>query len=97
MQLVKVGMTDSITQCQCCGKDKLKRTVVLLDRSDDGTGEFLFYGTTCATRALAENWGSRVDKARMDAVGREYLRKNRKADKLKRASGHNFTSFDGRK
>ena len=43
------GITDDITECQCCGKTNLKRTVAL--RRVDDT-ETLFFGVDCASRAL---------------------------------------------
>lgn len=42
------GITDERDSCDCCGKTNLKRTVVL--RTEDG--EFVFFGTTCAARAM---------------------------------------------
>lgn len=46
--LTLVGVTDEVTQCSCCGKSNLKRTAVLQDE----WGQFSFYGTTCAYKAL---------------------------------------------
>ena len=44
------GITDERDSCDCCGKTNLKRTVVLQDTENDG--EFVFFGTTCAARAM---------------------------------------------
>ena len=44
------GITDERDTCDCCGKSGLKRTVALAD-ADDG-GEVVFFGTTCAARAM---------------------------------------------
>ena len=44
------GITDERDSCDCCGKSNLKRTVALAD-ADDG-GEVVFFGTTCAARAM---------------------------------------------
>ncbi len=48
------GITDECTDCGCCGRSGLKRTVILevLD-ADGGTGEAVNYGVDCAARALA--------------------------------------------
>ena len=41
-----IGIDDSITSCECCGKTGLKCTVaILLD-----CGEIVHYGRTCASR-----------------------------------------------
>lgn len=43
-----LGTCDDVTTCDCCGKKNLKRTVAL--SIDDG--EAVYYGVTCAARAL---------------------------------------------
>lgn len=43
-----LGITDERTSCDCCGKSDLKRTVAL----QFGDADPVFYGTTCAARAL---------------------------------------------
>lgn len=42
-----IGVTDSVTACGCCGKSPLKKTVCL-----EIDGDELYFGTTCAGRAL---------------------------------------------
>ena len=44
-----LGTTDEVTTCDCCGKADLKLTVAIMD---DERGETLYFGTTCAARAL---------------------------------------------
>jgi hypothetical protein len=44
-----VGITDERTTCDKCGKTHLKRVVVL--KID---GEFVFYGTDCAAKAMSK-------------------------------------------
>jgi hypothetical protein len=44
------GVTDERDTCDCCGKSNLKRTVALADA--DAGGEVVFFGTTCAARAM---------------------------------------------
>lgn len=46
-----LGITDDKTSCEKCGKTNLKRTVAI---SIDGADP-VFYGTTCAARAIANN------------------------------------------
>jgi hypothetical protein len=44
-----LGTTDEHTSCDCCGKKDLKSTVAIRNLE---TGEDLFFGVTCAARAL---------------------------------------------
>ena len=44
-----LGTTSDITECECCGKSNLKKTVVLLIDED-----VRHYGATCAANALAK-------------------------------------------
>ncbi|MBU3684725.1 MAG: hypothetical protein FGM39_12075 [Phycisphaerales bacterium] len=44
-----LGTTDDHTTCDCCGKKDLKSTVAIRNLE---TGEDLFFGVTCAARAL---------------------------------------------
>lgn len=41
-----IGTDDSVNTCDCCGKTRLKYTVVMLSTD----GETLHYGSTCAAR-----------------------------------------------
>lgn len=45
---VVLGITDAITDCSCCGKANLKYTVAI---EIVETGEIVFYGSVCATKA----------------------------------------------
>lgn len=46
------GITDDRTNCECCGRTNLKRTVRLLVLDTDGaTIGTTYYGTECAARA----------------------------------------------
>lgn len=50
-----IGTTDECIECQRCGKADLKSTVVLEILDADGNGgEFTYYGSSCAARALTE-------------------------------------------
>lgn len=42
------GVSDEVSECDCCGRKGLKRTVVM--EPTDG-GEVVFFGTTCAAKA----------------------------------------------
>lgn len=47
------GITDECTECQCCGRTNLKKTVMLLVLDADGNDvELTYYGTACAAKAL---------------------------------------------
>lgn len=49
-----IGLTDTVTKCDCCGRQNLKKTVVLADSEDvnPGSDEVMFYGSQCAVTAL---------------------------------------------
>lgn len=47
--LTIIGFTDSINECDCCGKTGLKGTYVMTN--EDGVE--LYYGTTCGARSAS--------------------------------------------
>lgn len=49
MKYEYLGTTDEVTTCDCCGKTNLKNTVAIRDLDE---GEVLYFGVTCAARAL---------------------------------------------
>ena len=57
-----LGVTDDCTECEKCGKIELRSTVVLMPLDADGNpeGEPVYYGSTCAARALAVRGGGRA-------------------------------------
>ena len=58
-----IGITDESTTCDHCGKEDLARTVMLATLDADGNAEGLVYfGTTCAGRALAARWGVKMTR-----------------------------------
>lgn len=58
-----IGLTDECVQCQCCGKNKLRATVVLAVLDAEGNDEDItYYGTTCAAKALGVTGGGRAVK-----------------------------------
>lgn len=72
MKMFKVrGSNDEVTTCECCGRENLKKTVMLevLDADGNGTGQIERYGVDCAARAAGWTQGE-VRKAvrRADAA-----------------------------
>lgn len=48
------GITDENDTCGCCGKTNLKKAVMLFILDEDGNrDELVYYGTTCAAKALS--------------------------------------------
>jgi len=64
--MVKLGITDEVTTCECCGKSNLKRTVAL-----DNGGGVVYYGTSCAARALGMK-GKRYTARNAEALISDY-------------------------
>ncbi|MGW5657184.1 hypothetical protein [Streptomyces humi] len=63
-----LGVTDDVTECGCCGRRGLRRTVALMpldaDGNEDGTAEDVaFYGTSCAAATLGWTHGKVTDAA----------------------------------
>lgn len=71
-----LGTTDDHTTCDCCGKSELKSTVAIRNLE---TGEDVFFGVTCAARALklqvAEVRKGAADADRAEADRRESVRR----------------------
>lgn len=90
------GITDERDSCDCCGKTGLKRTVCLHDHD---TGLDVFFGTTCAARAMkitVKDINTQIRTA--EAAKREQERRNqaaRHATKAKAWRAH-LTSKVGR-
>lgn len=62
MKFRAIGLTDDVTTCECCGKQNLKRTVMMLQLDADGNGIDVFYfGTTCAERNTRKS-KSRIER-----------------------------------
>lgn len=56
----QLGVTDEVTECMCCGKNELARTVVFETTEDwqyNGGDQFVFFGTTCAKKRRAVKTG----------------------------------------
>lgn len=68
------GITDECDTCECCGRTNLKKAVMLFVLDEDGNrDELVYYGTTCAAKALNVR-ASQVTKLAEEA-NRERLRK----------------------
>lgn len=52
-------------ECGCCGKTNLKRTVHM---ENTATGEEVFYGVDCASRALRQHYMGKSYPVSRDAV-----------------------------
>lgn len=81
--IVYLGINDSITSCDCCGKSNLAKTVAL-----EFDGEIRHYGTTCAGRAIGAK--TRTVSDVQAAVSRSNKRERmfRQVDQM-RAEGQN--------
>ncbi|MER5952068.1 hypothetical protein ABT127_39130 [Streptomyces sp. NPDC001904] len=77
-QFVIKGVVDDCTECGCCGRTNLKRTVALMPLDQDGNedGAVCYYGTSCAAAAL--RWTqTQVTNAANLATSRNTERGNR--------------------
>lgn len=64
-----IGLSDTFTTCDCCGRKNLKKTIVL-----DSEGAILYYGTSCASVALYGYKDSSVNtKVHKQAVEAQFI------------------------
>ena len=79
-----LGVTDECTDCELCGKPNLKSTVVLQPIDDDGNrdGDPVYFGSTCAARALAVAGGGRAVLQRARAGHHDVLTKAKDARRM---------------
>jgi hypothetical protein len=61
-----LGLSDSVTDCECCGKRGLKRTVALENAE---TGAIVYYGTDCAGMAVHGKKASKNTARVVDSLG----------------------------
>lgn len=75
-----LGTTDACTHCELCGQDDLRSTVALesLDQDGNGTGEIVYYGSTCGPKAAG--WTVREFGKRLRAADRDAKDKAREAE-----------------
>lgn len=57
-KLTLVGSCDWVTDCSCCGKERLKRTFVFKEEE----GDFHFFGSSCAKK-VSPSFKSTFDKS----------------------------------
>lgn len=87
------GTTDECTQCQLCGRDELKRTVVI-EFTD--TGEIVHAGSDCAahalgwTQATVRTRARSADKAAYDKAWQDYTRER---DRIETAWEERYRSW----
>lgn len=59
-----LGSTDDVLRCDHCGRIDLTHTVVLeLLDADGNVDEVVYFGSTCAARALSGRFGAKVTAA----------------------------------
>lgn len=46
-----IGLDRDGGTCECCGKDNLKKLVILREVTEEGDGALLRFGTQCAAKA----------------------------------------------
>lgn len=73
-KLKTFGVTDQFTSCCCCGKQNLKKTVVM----QDSEGNYSFFGSTCAYKASGNYFQSkhrtrRIRKSTFDELIKDTL------------------------
>jgi hypothetical protein len=90
------GMTDDTDTCEHCGKEDLRRVVMLAALDADGnTEEIIHVGTTCASRLLARR-GTRTTAAKVrdaaDAAGRGMAQARAFADEFAPLTLSQFTT-----
>jgi hypothetical protein len=59
-----LGITDSITTCDCCGKSNLKRTVGI----ELNSGEQVHYGVDCASKTLRQSYMGKTSKVSANTI-----------------------------
>ena len=58
-----LGLVDWKNECDCCGKENLKKTVAL---ENNETGEVVYYGTTCAAAANKYRFETEAKKVKSE-------------------------------
>lgn len=79
-----VGITDTVTTCDCCGRKGLKKTVVL----SNGDNAKLYYGTGCAAMALhGYSDASLNNRIRKEAITAQSYAEQRAKDIERKVAG----------
>lgn len=74
-----IGTTDSVTTCDCCGRTGLKVTVCI---HNEETGDELYFGTSCAAKAL------RIPSKEVTAGAKAADRAREEAERAQRDAEH---------
>lgn len=79
--MITAGTTDERTDCECCGRTDLKRTVIMRVLDADGNQiDQRFFGTTCAARAAGRPVAAiKAEAADADQAAREAAEAARRA------------------
>lgn len=84
-----LGISDERTECECCGRKGLKRTVAL-DRTDaegNATGDVVYFGVDCAGAAVhCRKTSSNTTKVKNAAAAYETEQKAIRRNKLARVA-----------
>ena len=98
MKLRIIGYTDSVTECDCCGKKELKGTFVMANECDDE----MYYGRVCGAKAAgwsAVQFTSNLNEAKKQSTLSEMLKnvtnefQQKKVLQYVRKSGINLHTF----
>lgn len=84
------GTTDEVTNCELCGRDELKGTVVLepLDADGNGEGVYCYFGSSCAAKAAG--WTQREVTRRVKVAKEEERERERREQEAERAAEREF-------
>lgn len=82
-----LGVTDECVQCEKCGKADLRTTIMIvpLDVEGNDDGDPVYYGSTCAARALGVKGGGR---AALQSARWAHERAKNAADDARRMLAH---------
>lgn len=53
-----VGLDRDGGRCECCGRDNLKKLVILREVTEEGEGDVLRFGSACAAKAVNFSWSA---------------------------------------
>lgn len=84
-----IGTTDESTECEKCGKTELRSTVMIVPLDVDGNdeGDPVYFGSTCAARALGVRGGGKAVLAAANGARLQTLMNAHDARRMLRAYG----------
>lgn len=82
------GTTEDMTDCMCCGRSDLKKTVILVPLDADGgdDGEPVFFGVSCGAKAA--RWTVKEITQRITAAEKAAAAKRARAEEERRTAEH---------